>query len=99
MRSPPTRERTPAYAAPASEAARSRRRYGNSAKIASRNALSAALRGTLRSICGRVASSSWSYCTPDGHAVTHAMQPRQRSMCVVNAPSRPISPLRAISMR
>jgi len=24
---------------------------------------------------------SWSYCTPDGHAVMQAMQPRQRSKC------------------
>ena len=27
------------------------------------------------------ASMSWSYFTPDGHAVTHAMQPRQLSRC------------------
>src|SRR3712207_8874153 len=38
--------------------------------------------GALRSICGRVRSISWSYFTPEGHAVTHAMQPRQRSKCM-----------------
>ena len=43
---------------------------------------------TLRSICGRTDSSSRSYCTPDGHAVTQAMQPRQASMCSVKGPSR-----------
>ena len=41
----------------------------------------------------RAASISWSYWTPDGHAVMHAMQPRQRSKCsaaasVIVAPSR-----------
>ena len=29
----------------------------------------------------RAASISWSYCTPDGHAVMQAMQPRHRSKC------------------
>ena len=28
---------------------------------------------------------SWSYCTPDGHAVMHAMQPRHRSKCAAAA--------------
>ena len=32
-------------------------------------------RASERSICGRTRSISLSYCTPDGHAVTHAMQP------------------------
>ena len=31
-----------------------------------------------RSICARVRSMSGPYCTPDGHAVTHAMQPEAR---------------------
>ncbi len=31
----------------------------------------------VRSIWGRVASINLSYCTPDGQAVTQAMQPRQ----------------------
>ena len=35
----------------------------------------------LRSTCARVSSISLSYCTPDGQAVTQAMQPRQLSMC------------------
>ena len=34
-----------------------------------------------RSTCARVASISLSYCTPDGQAVTQAMQPRQASKC------------------
>ena len=33
------------------------------------------------SVQSRAASMIWSYCTPDGHAVTHAMQPRHRSKC------------------
>ena len=45
------------------------------------------------SVHTRAASMSWSYCTPDGQAVMHAMQPRQRSKCsaaagVISAPSR-----------
>ena len=45
------------------------------------------------SVQTRAASMSWSYCTPDGQAVMHAMQPRQRSKCsaaagVSSAPSR-----------
>ena len=51
-------------------------------KIAFRYARSCHERASERSICGRTRSISLSYCTPDGHAVTHAMQPRQRSMCV-----------------
>ena len=39
-------------------------------------------RASLRSSCGRVRSISLSYWTPDGQAVTHAMQPRQRSKWV-----------------
>ena len=50
-----------------------------SAKISRRSARSRNGRGALRSICGRVCSISLSYWTPDGQAVTHAMQPRQRS--------------------
>ena len=42
----------------------------------------------------RVASMSRSYCTPDGQAVTQAMQPRQASKCptiesLSGSPSRP----------
>ena len=45
------------------------------------------------SVQARAASMSRSYCTPDGHAVMHAMQPRQRSKCsaaagLSSAPSR-----------
>ena len=38
-------------------------------------------RRQLRSSWARVSSISLSYCTPDGQAVTQAMQPRQLSMC------------------
>ena len=49
--------------------------------------------GRASSVQTRAASMSWSYCTPDGQAVMHAMQPRQRSKCwaaagVSSAPSR-----------
>ena len=53
-----------------------------SAKIAFRYARSCHERASERSICGRTRSISLSYWTPDGHAVTHAMQPRQRSKWV-----------------
>ena len=62
--------------------ARSRPGWVKRAKIASRKSRSRSGRGALRSICGRVSRISLSYWTPDGHAVTHAMQPRQRSKCV-----------------
>ena len=54
----------------------------NISKIARRQARSASGRSAWRSSCGRVCSISLSYWTPDGQAVTHAMQPRQRSKCV-----------------
>ena len=38
-------------------------------------------RSWRRSTWARVCSMSRSYCTPDGQAVTHAMQPRQASQC------------------
>ena len=49
--------------------------------------------GRASSVQARAASMSWSYCTPDGQAVMHAMQPRQRSKCSAaagdsSAPSR-----------
>ena len=44
-------------------------------------ARSASGRSKLRSTCARASSISLSYWTPDGQAVTHAMQPRQRSRC------------------
>ena len=63
--------------------ARSRPGWVNSSKIARRSARSRSGRSPLRSSCGRVCSISLSYCTPDGHAVTQAMQPRQRSKWVI----------------
>ena len=73
---------------------RSRRGCGNSAKIRPRSALSCAERSWWRSTWARVCSISVSYCTPDGHAVTQAMQPRQASQwptieSVIGSPSRP----------
>ncbi len=64
-------------------AARSRPGWVNSAKMPSRSSRSRRVRTPLRSTCGRARSISRSYWTPDGQAVTHAMQPRQRSRCVV----------------
>ena len=55
--------------------------YGNRLKISRRNRRSPNGRVTCRSTCGRAASISLSYCTPDGQAVTHAMHPRQVSKC------------------
>ena len=69
--------------APAAAPARAAGRGGGTAR---RSAAAAAARRRervqLRSTCARVSSISLSYCTPDGQAVTHAMQPRQRSKCV-----------------
>ena len=62
--------------------ARSRPGWVKSSKIAFRYARSCHERASERSICGRTRSISLSYCTPDGQAVTHAMQPRQRSKWV-----------------
>ena len=53
--------------------------WGKSANTALRVHLSWPLRSHLRSTWARVSSISLSYCTPDGQAVTHAMQPRQLS--------------------
>ena len=43
--------------------------------------LRAAAAACRRSTCARVCSISRSYCTPDGQAVTQAMQPRHASKC------------------
>jgi hypothetical protein len=53
----------------------------------------------LRSICGRTDSSSLSYCTPDGHAVTQAMQPRHCVDVLGERAVQPISPFDARSIR
>ena len=62
------------------------RRSGRAAPARARGA------GASRSTSARVCSISRSYCTPDGHAVTHAMQPRQASQwptiaSVIGSPS------------
>src|SRR3954468_83789 len=44
-------------------------------------------RSCCSSTCARVASMSLSYCTPEGHAVTHAMHPRHWSKCCTIASS------------
>ncbi len=59
--------------------ARSRRGCGNRAKISRRSRRSRSGRRQPRSTWARVSSISLSYCTPEGQAVTHAMQPRQLS--------------------
>ena len=69
------------YARSGPRSSRSRRGYGNSAKIAAAQRPVAAGRAVRRSTWARVASMSLSYCTPDGQAVTQAMQPRQASKC------------------
>ena len=82
------------YARNGPRASRIRRGYGNSAKMAARNARSRTGRGYRRSTCCRVSSMSRSYRTPDGHAVTQAMQPRHRSKWVTIDPlnGSPASP-------
>ena len=75
-------------------------RVGEAARRRSRrNARSRAGARQLRSTCARVSSISLSYCTPDGQAVTHAMQPRQLSMCSTSGAdsSEPSSSPRFIS--
>ena len=61
---------------------------GKVAKIALRTSRSQGDRSKFRSICDRVSSISWSYRTPEGHAVTHAMHPRHWSMCVTSVRER-----------
>ena len=51
----------------------------SAASSSERRASSNGLRSCVSSIRPRVCSISVPYCTPDGHAVTHASQPRQRS--------------------
>ena len=76
----------PSFCASAAPGASARSRPGlvNSSKISRRCARSSGGRSKLRSSCGRASSISLSYCTPDGQAVTHAMQPRQRSRWVTS---------------
>ena len=62
--------------------------------MAPRRARSPGDRSWFRSTWARVASISLSYWTPDGQAVTQAMQPRQASKCctiesVIGSPSSP----------
>ena len=67
-----------------SSASRMRQGYGSTAISARRNQRSPDGRGYFRSIWARVRSMSGPYCTPDGHAVTHARQPRQLSKWFTN---------------
>ena len=62
--------------------ARIRLGWGSVSNSSLRRPFSAAGRAWWRSTCGRTRSIRRSYWTPDGHAVTHAMQPRQRSKWV-----------------
>ncbi len=84
---------------PNKAAGRSRAGYGNSVKIIRRKSRSLSVRSQLRSICGRTASMSWSYFTPDGQAVTQAMQPRHASKLATNCSSIGTSPAVPIFMR
>ena len=49
-------------------------------------------RGTFRSICPRVSSMRRPNGTPAGHAVSHARQPRHRSMWRTKFSVRPMRP-------
>ena len=74
-------------------AARSRSRAARPARTEGASGVTGAGSDRASSVQTRAASMSWSYCTPDGQAVMHAMQPRQRSKCsaaagVSSAPSR-----------
>src|SRR5437868_5735445 len=62
-------------------ATRSRPRWGRTANTSARTSRSSGPRAWRSSTYARVDSIRRSYCTPEGHAVTHAMQPRQRSKC------------------
>ena len=62
------------------------------AKISVRNARSSGERGAASSTLARVDSISRSYWTPDGHAVTHAMQPKHASKCATTDASSGMTP-------
>ena len=66
-----------------------------------RSARSGSERVWFRSTWWRVASMSLSYCTPEGHAVTQAMHPRQASQCctIVSLSGSPDRPCFMRSMR
>ena len=83
-----TRVCRPAACATASGVTRARRRPGwvKTSKSSLRRSRSVTGRRKLRSTWGRVASMSWSYRTPDGQAVTQAMQPRQASKWATISP-------------
>ena len=77
----------------AARAARSRSPGRPSGEGAGASGVTGAGSDRASSVQTRATSMSWSYCTPDGQAVMHAMQPRQRSKCsaaagVISAPSR-----------
>jgi hypothetical protein len=75
-----------------------RRGWGRSLKRVPRTKRSPKGRRVVVSIVSRVASISRSYATPEGQAVTHARQPRQRSKCVVTVSLSEIVPSRLASI-
>ena len=78
--------------------ARIRLGWGSVSNSSRRRPFSAAERAWWRSTWGRTRSIRRSYWTPDGHAVTHAMQPRQRSKCVTISSDIGASPFRPSSI-
>ncbi len=84
-----------AYASSGNASRRNRAGYGINAKINARNTRSNGPRCAASSTFARVDSISTSYCTPDGHAVTHAMQPRHASTCADRSRHRARSRRRA----
>ena len=75
-------------------AARSRRRVREQREDQLPERRSARLRRSCAPPAARVASISLSYCTPDGQAVTQAMQPRHASKCctIESSAARPRGP-------
>lgn len=84
--------------ATAEASVRMRRGLGSTANRAARVARTCQGRVKCRSICGRTCSTRRLYCTPDGQASTHAMQPRHASQWRTTSRSMPTSPRAARSI-
>jgi hypothetical protein len=77
---------------------RIRRGLGSTANRAARDARDRQDRAKRRSTWGRTCSTRRLYCTPEGQASTHAMQPRHASQWRTTSWSMPTSPRAARSM-